>query len=171
MKLLDRKGFRTDDFARPVDGELTGIHCVLVPLATLPDALRLREYGQCIGVEISNTTDIAELAPYLDRLSLIAIAFPAFADGRGFSIARRLRLAGYAERLRAVGPLIADQFAYALACGFDEIELPDASAARQPEAQWQRAANVNLTAYQRGFNHDASILDRRRAQRAGASHA
>ena len=44
---------------------------------------------------------------------------------------------GYAGRLRAAGPLIADQFRAARRVGFDEIELPDAMAERQPEEQWR----------------------------------
>ena len=44
---------------------------------------------------------------------------------------------GYAGRLRAAGPLIADQFRMARRVGFDEVELPDALAERQPEAQWR----------------------------------
>ena len=75
-----------------------------------------------------NDRDPAELAPWLDRLALIRVAFPAMGDGRGFSIARRLRAMGYAGRLRAAGPLIADQFRVARRVGFDEVELPDAVA-------------------------------------------
>ena len=59
------------------------------------------------------------------------------ADGRGFSIARRLRAMGYTGRLRAAGPLIADQFRAAQRVGFDEIELPESLAGRQPEEQWR----------------------------------
>ena len=58
-------------------------------------------------------------------------------DGRGFSIARRLRAMGYAGRLRAAGPLIPDQLRAARRVGFDEVELPDAVAARQGEAAWR----------------------------------
>ena len=56
---------------------------------------------------------------------------------QSFSIAARLRAMGYAGRLRAAGPLIADQFRAARRVGFDEIELPDAMAERQPEPQWR----------------------------------
>ena len=42
------------------------------------------------------------------------IAFPAMGDGRGFSIARRLRAMGYRGVLRAKGPLVADQARAAL---------------------------------------------------------
>lgn len=78
----------------------------------------------------------ADLAPWLDRLAMIRVVFPATGDGRGFSIARRLRAMGFAGRLRAAGPLIADQYRAARRIGFDEVELPEALAARQPEPQW-----------------------------------
>ncbi len=78
-----------------------------------------------------------DLTPWLGRLDMIRVAFPAMADGRGFSIARRLRALGYAGRLRAAGPLIADQFRAAQRVGFDEIELPESVADRQPEDQWR----------------------------------
>ena len=90
-----------------------------------------------IAVEMPNDCDPATLARWLDRLALVRVAFPAASDGRGFSIARRLRAMGYAGRLRAAGPLIADQFRLARRVGYDEVELPDAVAARQPEAQWK----------------------------------
>ena len=67
---------------------------------------------------------------------MIRVDFPSFADGRGFTIARRLRLMGYRGRLRAKGHVIADQYAMARRSGFDEVEISDALAARQPEPQW-----------------------------------
>ena len=90
-----------------------------------------------LAVEFPNDRDPSDLAPWLERLEMIRVAFPAMGDGRGFSIARRLRAMGYAGRLRAAGPLIADQFPAARQVGFDEIELPDSVAGRQPEAQWK----------------------------------
>lgn len=92
-----------------------------------------------LAVDFPNDRDPAALAPWLDRLAMIRIAFPAMTDGRGFSIARRLRAMGYAGRLRAAGPLIADQMIAARSVGFDEIEAPESVAARQPEEQWRRA--------------------------------
>jgi uncharacterized protein (DUF934 family) len=77
---------------------------------------------------------------------MIRVEFPSMGDGRGFSIARRLRELGFAGRLRAAGPLIADQFAAARRVGFDEVEVPESLAARQPEASWLRPARP---AYQR----------------------
>ena len=74
-----------------------------------------------------------------DRLlaaPMIRIEFPDFADGRGFTLARRLRLMGFTGRLRAAGHVIADQYAMARRAGFDEVEISDELAARQPEEQW-----------------------------------
>lgn len=76
------------------------------------------------------------LAPHLPRLALIRIGFPVFSDGRGMTLARRLRQMGFAGTLRAHGPLLADQYAMLRRVGFDDVEIPDAMAARQPAAQW-----------------------------------
>ena len=81
-----------------------------------------------LAVEFPNDRDPADLAPWLERLALVRVAFPAMGDGRGFSIARQLRAMGYAGRLRAAGPLVADQFRVGRRVGFDEVELPDAVA-------------------------------------------
>jgi uncharacterized protein (DUF934 family) len=103
-----------------------------------------------LAVEFPNDRDPADLAPWLERLEMIRVAFPAMGDGRGFSIARRLRAMGYAGRLRAAGPLIADQFPAARQVGFDEIELPDSVAGRQPETQWRPRARPSYQDRLRG---------------------
>ncbi len=102
------------------------------------------------------TGDVAELFPDaapvdLARVAnapLVRVAFPSFADGRGFSLARRLRDAGYAGRLRAAGHVLADQYAMARRSGFDEVEIDAAMAARQPEAQWRARAGWQGNDYQ-----------------------
>ena len=93
----------------------------------------------------------AELAPLLARLAdveTVRVAFPSFADGRGFTIAGILRRAGYAGRLRAAGHVIADQYAMARRSGFDEVEIDAALAERQPEAQWRARADWRAHSYQ-----------------------
>ena len=92
--------------------------------------------GQGLAVEMPNDRDPAALAPFLDRIAMIRVAFPGMGDGRGLSIARRLRAMGYTGTLRAAGPLIVDQARAARRVGFDEIELPESVAARQPEELW-----------------------------------
>ena len=100
------------------------------------------------GIDLGNDADPARVAPALDRLQLIRVAFPAFSDGRGFTLARRLRLMGYTGRLRAFGHVLADQYAMARRAGFDEVEISDDLAARQPEPQWRARANWRAHDYQ-----------------------
>jgi len=89
-----------------------------------------------------------DLADRLDALDLIRVTFPAFSDGRGFTLARDLRRLGYRGRLRATGHLLADQYAMARRAGFDEVEIDDALAARQPQDQWLARANWRAHDYQ-----------------------
>ena len=51
----------------------------------------LLERGEPIGVRLPNTANVAELAGDLSRLEVVALEFPKFADGRGYSTARLLR--------------------------------------------------------------------------------
>ncbi len=111
----------------------------IVPLADLT--------GQT-AVDLANTDDPAALAGHLDRLALIRVAFPAFNDGRAFTIARRLREMGYTGQLLAKGPVIADQYAMLRRVGFDGAEIPDDLAARQPCDQWQFRADWQAHHYQ-----------------------
>jgi uncharacterized protein (DUF934 family) len=81
-------------------------------------------------------------------LRMIRVDFPSSADGRGFTIARTLRLRGYTGRLRARGHILADQYAMARRAGFDEVEIDDALAVRQPEDQWLFRADWRAHDYQ-----------------------
>ena len=102
-----------------------------------------------LALDLPNDVDIARLAPLLPRLHLIRIAFPVFSDGRGFTLARLLRLAGYRGRLRAHGALLADQYTMLRRAGFDEVEIPETLALRQPEQQWLARADWRGHNYQR----------------------
>ncbi|MFT4150475.1 MAG: DUF934 domain-containing protein [Paracoccaceae bacterium] len=88
------------------------------------------------AVDLANTDDPEALRDHLANLSMIRIAFPAYSDGRAFTVGRRLRMMGYAGRLRVAGHVIADQYAMARRVGFDEVEISDELAARQPADQW-----------------------------------
>lgn len=162
--LLDQTGELQDHWPLIADEvDLPDQGYALVPRARLKDALKKSEIY--LGVLIPNDTDPASLAGHFDRLGLIAVDFPSFADGRGFSIAQRLRALDFHGRLRAHGPVIADQFAYLLACGFDEVLLPEDVAIRQPVAHWTGQLERISLGYQRGRTGKASILDQRRAAR------
>ena len=117
--------------------------------ATQADIVALADLTDQTAVDLSNTDDPAALQGHLDRLTLIRVAFPAFNDGRAFTIARRLREMGYSGQLLAKGPVIADQYAMLRRVGFDGAEIPDDLAARQPADQWQfRTADWQQHHYQ-----------------------
>ncbi len=99
-------------------------------------------------LDIEPDADVAGLANQLPALEMIRVSFPSFADGRGFSLARRLRLMGYQGRLRAKGHVLADQYAMARRSGFDEVEIDDDLATRQDEAQWLARADWQAHDYQ-----------------------
>ena len=98
------------------------------------------EQSNAAAVRLEPGDDARDLLPYLDRIKLIEINFPAYTDGRGYSAARILREAGYAGELRAVGDVLVDQLHEMRRCGFDAfgpdraIEPADAEAAF---ARWE----------------------------------
>ena len=130
-------GFAPDDWT----GGFVGID-ELAAMDALPGGL---------AVDLPNDRDPAELAARLDRIALIRVAFPAYTDGRGFSIGKSLRDLGFAGRLRAAGPLIADQYRMARRVGFDEVEIPDDMAERQPEEQWRPRPQVSYQQHLSGI--------------------
>ncbi len=115
---------------------------------TALENLAANDAAPAVAVDVPSDADPTALSDRLDGIDLIRIDFPSFADGRGFTIARRLRLMGFHGRLRAHGHVIADQYAMARRSGFDEVEIADDLAARQPEKQWLARANWQTNDYQ-----------------------
>lgn len=124
MPLITDTGFAADDTP------------ILIDLDTLPEA------GAGAALDLPLDADPAAIAAHFDRLALIVIPFPNFGDGRGFSLAKSLRAQGYRGRLRAAGHVIPDQYAFARFCGFDEVQITDEQAERQPEDQWTLATRA-----------------------------
>tara|TARA_R110000824_G_scaffold21532_5_gene80228 strand:+ start:646 stop:1071 length:426 start_codon:yes stop_codon:yes gene_type:complete len=77
------------------------------------------DQSNATAVRIEAGEDARLLLPFLDRLSLIEVDFPAFGDGRGYSAAQILRESGYVGELRASGDVLLDQVAHMRRCGFD----------------------------------------------------
>ena len=117
-------GFSTDEWTTPI---IAGI-----------DAAQNIEV-EAIDVPSDSAPDQIFMPPHL---LMIRIDFPIFADGRGFTLARLIRLLGFTGRLRAKGHVIADQYAMARRSGFDEVEVTAELAKRQPEEQWLFRANL-----------------------------
>lgn len=98
------------------------------------------------ALDLASDTD--PLLVDFGEVGMIRVDFPGFADGRGFTIARQLRLRGYKGRLRARGHVIADQYAMARRAGFDEVEIDASLAQRQPEPDWLARADWQSNDYQ-----------------------
>ena len=120
-------GFAADDHNAPFIalGEAAGETAILIP-------------------SNSNPADL----PKALSASVIAVEFPSFADGRGFTLAAQLRRLGFKGRLRAQGHVICEQYAMARRSGFDEVAISDELAARQPENLWLTRANWQANDYQ-----------------------
>jgi uncharacterized protein (DUF934 family) len=107
------------DFPRGAD--------LIVPLALW----RLRRddllhHAGGVGVWLDAGDDAEAIASDLDRLGVVAVNFPKFSDGRGFSAGRLLRERhGYKGELRAIGDIGRDQLALLERCGFDAIAPRD----------------------------------------------
>ena len=73
---------------------------------------------------LPSDADLAEIADDLSHLALVAIEFPKFTDGRGYTLARLLRERhGFTGEVRAVGQVLRDQLFYLARCGFNAFEL------------------------------------------------
>ena len=80
--------------------------------------------------------------------SALLITVESFADGRAFSIAKRLRLLGFTGRIRLKGDVLPDQYAMARRSGIDDIEITQAHADRCQEADWVFRADWRNHDYQ-----------------------
>ncbi|MBH9340278.1 DUF934 domain-containing protein [Pseudomonas aeruginosa] len=92
-------------------------------------ALRGRDGGR--GVWLDADEEPESIAGDLDRFQVVAVNFPVFTDGRGFSSARLLRERyGYKGEIRAIGDVLRDQLFFMRRCGFDAYAI---RADRSPE--------------------------------------
>jgi len=110
--------FVPDDAALPQDGG------AIVTLARfIQERETLVARNAPIGVRLKPDETPEGLGEDLARLSVVAIEFPKFADGRGFSWARMLRTRlKFTGEVRAVGDFLYDQIAYLVRVGCDTFE-------------------------------------------------
>lgn len=100
---------------------------VIFPLAVWQ--ARKAEIISChkrIGLLIQSNERIEDVADDLDYFVIIAVNFPKFVDGRGYSTAALLRQRyHYQGEIRAVGDVLHDQLFYMQRVGFDSYALKD----------------------------------------------
>ncbi|MEO7743235.1 MAG: DUF934 domain-containing protein [Usitatibacter sp.] len=133
---------------------------VVEPLAAwLEKRSELVARPEPVGVWLNPDDDPAQIAADLAHVALVAVHFPKFADGRGYSTAFLLRTRhGYKGELRAIGDVGRDQLFLLKRCGFDSFAL---APHRDPEAALASLNDFSLR-YQ-GSVDDARSLFRHRA--------
>ena len=132
MRLVRQSRVVDDQYVRVLDDAPIPDGPVILPATRfLADAAELATRERPVGVLWPNDRRVAELAPFIDRLALVALVFPTFRDGRAYSQARLLREQhGFRGELRATGDVLRDQFGFLVRAGFDAFEVKkDADAA------------------------------------------
>lgn len=107
---------------------------------------RLLSEGRSVGVRLEPAEEVEALAYDLPRIAVVAVAFPKFNDGRGYTAARLLRERyAFPGEIRAVGDVLREQAGFMVRVGFDAYEPADGST---PD-QWAHAARRQRHVYQR----------------------
>ncbi len=93
---------------------------VIVPLKVWQAQRDVLQARAELGVWLASDERAEDLNNDIEKFSVIAVDFPKFADGRGYSIAHHLRTRlGYTGELRAIGDVLRDQMFYMQRVGFD----------------------------------------------------
>jgi len=135
--VITNKGFSSDDW---ID------RSVIEPVNILSDNFREEQLKKA-HLKLGNDFQVETLKSFLPYLNAISIEFPSEKDGRGFSLARRLRQLGYLGVLRATGHVTVDQYRHASQSGFNQIAIPTNLAKRMPEPYWQQQIDNFKSSY------------------------
>ena len=122
-------GFVTDARTLVADGETIGNHAFFVSKTRfLAERETLLARGRDLGLVLEPADGLDDIAADLPAIAAVAVRFPKFGDGRGYSIARLLRdRHGFRGELRAVGDILWDQLEALCRVGFDAVEVRDAA--------------------------------------------
>ncbi len=99
--------------------------------------------GLELGVLLESNQSPELIEDDLEKLSLVALNFPAFGDGRAYSYARILRERyGFEGEVRAIGDVLYDQIQLMHRCGFDTMEIENPATLRSLNRN--KSADVNV---------------------------
>lgn len=137
-RLWTPNGFRDDDWRHGADADaLTSNGNVILPLAIFAglDPQARADALPRLGVLLAPGEALDAIVEFLPQLKLVALAFPAFSDGRSFSKAELLRSRhAYQGAVRATGAVLVDQLPHMLRVGFDEFEVTNPVLIKRLEA-------------------------------------
>ena len=162
IKLEDGQAqWAENGFAAAADDEAVPAGDVIVSLKRFQaEGDTLLSHNRRVGVRVESDEAVEDLAYDLPRLSVVALAFPKFRDGRAFTSARLLReRLGFTGEVRAVGDVLQEQAGFMVRCGFNAFEPADGST---PEA-WSKAASRFRHVYQRAADARVPAFEERGA--------
>lgn len=139
----------------------------LLPLAQWLERKAQGNLPASAGVWLAPAEDPAALAVDFARLPLVAIDFPRFFDGRGYSTASLLRRYGYVGELRAIGEVLIDQIFMLKRVGFDSFALREDQNAAHAVAALQRYTQ----SYQGAADNPLPLFRRRTAAQTARASA
>ncbi|ACC71409.1 DUF934 domain-containing protein [Paraburkholderia phymatum] len=176
--IIKDRAIVNDDFTvvrAAADGALPEVSAlpagkIIVPLALWQasrDELTASRGVQEIGVWLAPDSEPVDIVADFDKLALIAVDFPVFRDGRGYSTARLLRERyGYKGEIRAIGDVLRDQIRFYERCGFNAYALR-----ADKDLNDALKAFTEFTVQYQGAFDDPSPLFRRREAAAAAQKA
>ncbi len=163
MRIIKEGKLFDDSYVHVADGTELPAHGDIIVSVDRYRELRaqLQKRNSRVGVQLRSDQEAKVVADFVAELPLIAIEFPGFKDGRGYTTARLLRERfGFKGELRAVGDVLRDQLFYMQRCGFNAYEL---KAGKDIDGALQAFSEYSVS-YQ-GAADEPRPLFRRRAQR------
>lgn len=148
IKWIDGRAVLAEDlFTHVADDQDLPPGEVIVSLARFQsEGDGLLHEGRKVGVRLKSDEEVEALAYDLPRLSVVALEFPKFRDGRAYTNARLLRERfGFAGEVRAVGDVLREQAGFMVRVGFDAFEPADGASVQE----WDAAARRYRHVYQR----------------------
>ena len=146
--LYKKRAFVADDWVMAKEdqdvADLVGAEKAFI---SFEKAIELLKAGsnqpELLGVIVTPGDAVEDLEPYLGQISAVAVEFPAFADGRGFSSARLLRERyGFEGEIRAFGNYMLDQMPMMERCGIDAFVVAnDRLRAGLERGEWPEVSN------------------------------
>lgn len=126
-----------DEAAIPASGDIS-VSCQ----RWLGEAEALAAHDGIVAPRLNGADELLNVVAKLHKLEVICLEFPAFADGRCYSFATRLRRAGFEGQIRAVGNVLRDQMFYMHRVGINAFEVDKG---RDTEAALESLKDFSVT--------------------------
>lgn len=159
MPLIKNGTFAADLFTLVTDGEALPAGAIIVSLSRfLAEREIVLQRDAPVGVMIAADEVPDALGADVHRLAVVALSFPKFRDGRGYSSARVLReRLGYQGEVRAVGQALRDQWLFMHRCGIDAFEVREGTRLED----FRAAMNEQTVFYQHASDNVRSVFELR----------